>query len=326
MRWMLAEMLPWARYRETYGQAIEHRELVRRRVGRLAGMIVACDALSHWCAGLLDQGYRGEMECIIAKVFGSESQKTAAIELYMKTHGGRSFLHGHGFGDNVHEFLAPCIYEGEGEMLGMALFKSLVKHHGKQFFEPIGQILHKRSIANPNLMNPKHLWALRQPMVAYARWCAAQTLMPTRWTTLAELNQDQSLGSGDSGSCHRRLMQHMQVAQRQLSSSRMMISGIMRKHQLKLADRQCRMSAISAHVMDAVVMLVTSLHGLRSTDSVVRQGADAICRELHQRMSGTLPTDADFRQLTTLGETIAEQGWHELGGIDAAPILMPYKG
>jgi len=326
MRWMLAEMLPWARYRETYGQAIEHRELVRRRVGRLAGMIVACDALSHWCAGLLDQGYRGEMECIIAKVFGSESQKTAAIELYMKTHGGRSFLHGHGFGDNVHEFLAPCIYEGEGEMLGMALFKSLVKHHGKQFFEPIGQILHSRSITTPNLLNPKHLWALRQPMTAYARWCAAQTLMPTRWTTLAELNQASSAGAGDIHSSHRRLMHHMRIAQRQLSSSRMMISGIMRKHQLKLADRQCRMSAISAHVMDAVVMLVTSLHGLRSNDSVVRQAADAICRELHHRMSGTLPTDADYRQLTTLGETIAEQGWHELGGIDAAPILMPYKG
>ena len=64
---------------------------------------------------LADPGYRGEMECTVAKVFGSESQKEAAIELHMKTHGGRAFLHGHMFGDNVHEFLAPCIYEGEGE-------------------------------------------------------------------------------------------------------------------------------------------------------------------------------------------------------------------
>ena len=71
------------------------------------------------------------MECIVAKIFGSESQKEAAIELFMKTHGGRAFLHGHLFGDNVHEYLAPCIYEGEGEMLGMAFFKSLVKEHGK---------------------------------------------------------------------------------------------------------------------------------------------------------------------------------------------------
>ena len=68
----------------------------------------------------------------IAKIFGSEAQKEAAIELFMNTHGGGSFLHGHLFGDNVHEFLAPCIYEGEGEMLGMAFFKSLVKDPGKQ--------------------------------------------------------------------------------------------------------------------------------------------------------------------------------------------------
>ena len=63
------------------------------------------------------------MECIVAKIFGSEAQKDAAIELFMKTHGGRSFLHGHMFGDNVHEYLAPCIYEGEGEMLAHGLLQ-----------------------------------------------------------------------------------------------------------------------------------------------------------------------------------------------------------
>ena len=72
----------------------------------------------------------------------------------MKTHGGRSFLHGHMFGDNVHEYLAPCIYEGEGEMLGMAFFKSLVKHHGTTYFEPIGKALQAAGIKKPNPVNP----------------------------------------------------------------------------------------------------------------------------------------------------------------------------
>ena len=150
MRLMMASMIPWAHYRRTYGAEIASRELVERRLGRLAGLIVGCDALVEWCAGLLDQGYRGEMECIIAKIFGSEAQKEAAVELFMKTHGGRSFLHGHMFGDNVHEFLAPCIYEGEGEMLGMAFFKSLVKQHGTRFFEPIGKALAAAGIKKPN--------------------------------------------------------------------------------------------------------------------------------------------------------------------------------
>ena len=72
MRLMMASMIPWAKYRKTYGAAIATRELVQRRLGRLAGLIVACDALVQWGGGLIDEGYRGEMECVIAKIFGSE--------------------------------------------------------------------------------------------------------------------------------------------------------------------------------------------------------------------------------------------------------------
>src|SRR5205085_4454447 len=143
-------------------------------IARLAGLIVSSDALVAWGSWLIDQGYRGELECIVAKIFGSESQKEAAIELFMKTHGGRSFLHGHVFGDNVHELLAPCIYEGEGEILGLAFFKSLVKEHGKQFFEPIGKAIQRTGIQTPNLTNPAHLWALRKEMGAYAQWKLSQ--------------------------------------------------------------------------------------------------------------------------------------------------------
>ena len=153
---MLASILPWADFRRTYGAKIASREAgpaadrPARRPDRRAA-----DAMVAWCSWLLDQGYRGEMECIIAKIFGSEAQKEAAVELFMKTHGGRAFLHGHMFGDNVHEYLAPCIYEGEGEMLGMAFFKSLVKDHGKTFFEPIGKASRSRASATRTRSTPR---------------------------------------------------------------------------------------------------------------------------------------------------------------------------
>jgi len=311
MRLMLAEMLPWAEYRETYGQAIDKRELVRRRIGRLAGLIVACDAMTQWCAGLLDHGYRGEMECIIAKVFGSEAQKEAAIELFMKTHGGRSFLKGHLFGDNVHEFLAPCIYEGEGEMLSMAFFKSLVKHHGKLYFEPIGRLLHERGIKQPNMANPAHLWALRGPGVAYSTWYAKQRLAGSAWSRFDGNQND--------------VASHTRFAQRLLSKSGFKISGMMRKFQLKLADRQCRMSALSATVQDAVVILVTSLYAANCEDETTRAAADSVCRELRRRITGNPASDGDFRQVTKLGATIANEGWSQLSNIIAGDVLMPYK-
>jgi alkylation response protein AidB-like acyl-CoA dehydrogenase len=68
MRIMLAGMIPWANFRQTYGQPIARRELVRRRMGQLAGLITGCDALVAWCSTLIDRGYRGEMECIVAKI------------------------------------------------------------------------------------------------------------------------------------------------------------------------------------------------------------------------------------------------------------------
>lgn len=140
MRVFLRSITPgsWGSFRKTYGQSIEKRDLVQRRIARLAALIVGADALTAWCSTILDNGYRGELECIIAKIFGSEAQKEAAIELVMKTHGGRSFLEGHLFADNLADFLAPCIYEGEGEMLGMAFFKGLGKKHITDYMVPLG--------------------------------------------------------------------------------------------------------------------------------------------------------------------------------------------
>jgi alkylation response protein AidB-like acyl-CoA dehydrogenase len=315
MRRMLIGIVPWARFRKTYGQYISSRELVQKRLGSLAGLIVAADALVEWCAGLLDQGYRGEMECIIAKIFGSEAQKHAAVEYYMKTHGGRSFLHGHVFGDNVHEFLAPCIYEGEGEMLGMAFFKSLVKQHGMEFFEPIGRALQAAGIRKPNLGNPAHLWALRKPMLAYGKWMVAQKLRRPAKPSLPPLPG--------------KLQAHAEYAAHFLQTSPLDISGTMSKYQLSLADRQCRMSEISQRIQDATVMLCTALYAGRQQNEIIRDAADIACQELQRRITGKRVTDSYFKSVTRLGQIIAEQdGWKTFCPVpDYQPeeILMPYK-
>ena len=310
MRLMMASMLPWVKFRVTYGESIDRRELVRRRLGRLASLVIGCDALVAWCSTLIDQGYRGEMECIIAKIFGSEAQKEAAIELYMKTHGGRSFLHGHMFGDNVHEYLAPCIYEGEGEMLGLAFFKSLVKHHGTTYFEPIGKAFAAAGIKNPNPLNPAHMWALKGVIFPYARWFLANSFLPNSVPTLPQMPV--------------RLRSHAEFAADRLQRSPLEISGTMRKHQLKLADRQCRMSEVSSRIQKLVVILCTSLHAAQIEDEVVQTAADILCQNLTHELTGARPSDRDFRAVTQLGEAIADGGFTSIAGLTPDEILMPY--
>jgi alkylation response protein AidB-like acyl-CoA dehydrogenase len=314
MRIMLANLLPWAEFRRTYGQAINTRELVKRRIARLAALIAGSDALVAWCSWLIDQGYRGELECVVAKIFGSEALKEAAIELFMKTHGGRSFLQGHILGDNIYDFLAPCIYEGEGEMLGLAFFKTLVKQHARTFFEPIGKALQRAQIRSFNPVNPKHVWALRREMAAYARWSLAQKVA--------------HLGSPDHHSMppmKDSLADHAFFAMKLFQGFGSELSGTMSRHQLKLADRQCRMAELSQRVQDAVVILVTALWGNQQKDETAAAAADVLCQDLRRKLTGKRPTDAYFRDTAKLADMIIADGFEAMAGAPRAEIMMKYE-
>jgi alkylation response protein AidB-like acyl-CoA dehydrogenase len=311
MRVMLANILRWAEFRRTYGAAINTRELVKRRIARLAGLIAGADALVEWAGWLIDQGYRGELECIIAKIFGGEAQKEAAIELFMKTHGGRSFLHGHLLGDSIHEYLAPCIYEGESEILGLAFFKSLIKEHGKAFFEPLGKALQARQMKTFSPANPLHVWKLRKELASYGKWWLGEKARGT---------DRQPVPGMDA-----RLAGHVAFALRQFQTYPLEFSGVLRKHQLKLADRQCRMAELSQRVQDTVVLLVTAFWGQRQNNETSLLAADILCQDLRRKLTGQRPSDAYFRDCSALAERIVGGGFEAIAGVSHEEILMRYE-
>jgi len=313
MRLMLANLLPWGHYRETYGKLIETRELVKRRIARAMALIAGSDALVAWGSWLLDQGYRGELECIIAKIFGSEAEKECAIELFMKTHGGRSFVQGHLFGDNVHDFLAPSIYEGEGEMLGMAFFKSLAKHHGVEYFEPIGLALQKHKIKSFHPENPVHAFALRNELMKYSFWYLGQ---------LCSGKDSRNIEGMD-----KRLNEHVNFALAELHQSPMELSGNMVTHQLKLPDRQCRIADMSQRVQDTITILVTALwaHEGRAVNPIMVDAADILCQDLTRKLSGTRPSDAYFKACSKLADKVLAGEFKDLDDIERADIIFPYS-
>ncbi|CAN5182278.1 hypothetical protein BH10CYA1_BH10CYA1_40750 [soil metagenome] len=311
MKVMLANMLPWAHFRETYGNAIESRELIKRRIARCAALICGANALYQWGSWLLDQGYRGELECVIAKIFGSEAEKEVAIELFMKTHGGRSFVHGHLFGDNVHDFLAPCIYEGEGEILGMAFFKSLAKNHGQKYFEPVGKALQRENIKNFNPINPAHAWALRNEMIPYATWRLGKLFTGADSHQIAGMNA--------------KLQVHIDFAMEMLNTSPIELSAAMVKHQLKLADRQCRIAEMSQRVQDSIIILVTSLWAHKQGDETTIAATDILCQDLTRKLTGERPSDSYFRACGKLADMIIAGGIPSLDSIYKDEIIFPYE-
>jgi alkylation response protein AidB-like acyl-CoA dehydrogenase len=310
MRLMLANMLPWADFRKTYGAKINTRELVKRRIARLASLITGADALTDWCSWLIDQGYRGELECVVAKIFGSEALKEAAIELFMKTHGGRSFLKGHPFADNVYDCLAPCIYEGEGEMLGMAFFKSLAKQHGTSYFEPVGKALQRNNMKTFSPANPIHAWRLRREMWSYGKWFLGQKFAGSKRQEVPGM--------------HPLLAKHVDFALDMLGKHPRELSGMMVKHQLKLPDRQCRIAEISQRIQDTVVLLVTALYANQKKNEVTIAAADILCDDIERKLTGKRPSDSYFRNVGRLAEMIIEGKYGEIQGLPALPILRPY--
>ena len=103
------------------------------------------------------------------------------------------------------------------------------------------------------------------------------------------------------------------------------LSGTMRKHQLKLADRQCRMAELSQRVQDTVTLLVTASWAGTQKSQVMLGAADMLCQDLRRKLTGERPSDRYFRDAGKLADLIIQGGFEELAGIPRQEILMKYE-
>jgi len=169
----------------------------------------------------------------------------------------------------------------------------------------------REGIKDFNPANPRHAWALRKELAAYSRWWAGQRFGGY---------QKQQVSGMDA-----RLADHLAFAQELLGSFPLEISGVLRKHQLKLADRQCRMAELSQRVQDAIILVVTALWGHEQRDPVAVAAADLLCQDLRRKVTGQRPTDRYFRDAAALADMIIGGGFQSLAGVPHQEILMKYE-
>jgi hypothetical protein len=193
----------------------------------------------------------------------------------------------------------------------MGFFKSLVKHHGKTYFEPVGKVLAAAGIRQLNLLNPRHAWALRRVAPPYLKWSAARRLKGVVEPQLPAMPKA--------------LREHAEFACERIQRMALEISGTMFRYQLKLADRQCRMAELSQRCQDYITILTTSMYGARHDEPLVRDAADIVCQNLRQKLLGRRPSNHYFRRVTELGAAIAEGQFASIAGVEADEILMSYE-
>jgi alkylation response protein AidB-like acyl-CoA dehydrogenase len=256
----------YAAARRTWGEPIGSRELVQGRLGRLAAGALACESLAAWAAAAIDGGQTGELEAITAKVVASQCVRDGAVDA-LGIHGGRAFLVGHPLGDSFHDHFAVTVYEGESELLGLALFKGLCKHHP--------------AVGTAGLR--------MAPLLHWLGWRAAGLARPT---------QCDGRGILDAS-----LRDHACVARRLLGRVAIRADRAVRGHGRSLADRQLFVAALSAEIRDLVSVLAVAHRGDVLGDERSRLAAECWCRMALSRATGRKLTAADHARIAALGRT-----------------------
>ena len=116
-----------------------------------------------------------------------------------------------------------------------------------------------------------------------------------------------------------------QVAISGLQDAPLEISGMMRKHQLKLADRQCRMAEVSGRIQKHIVLLCTALYAADQSDPILRRAGEILCQDLIMQIKGHRPTDSYFKAVSELGAEIAQGKSVLTAGIDPGEIMQRYE-
>lgn len=271
LRLLLSQAVAHARRRVTWGSTIASRELVQGRLGRLAAAIVACDAMAAWAAASIDGGGTGELEAIAAKITASTCVRDGAIDA-LGVHGGRAFLVGHPLGDSLHDHFAVTVYEGESDLLGLAMFRGLVKHH------PLAAATRAAGTS-----------AVRRA----AEWLAWRAGAWSRGT------------ARDKGILDRTLRDHARTARRALAAAAVRIDRVVRRHGRVVAERQLELGMLAADVRELVSVLAVAHHGDAAGSPLVEAAADCWCRLALGRATGRRPAGDDLAAVARLGQAVA---------------------
>ncbi len=266
LRILLAQARSHALARHTWGRPIADRELIRGRLARIAAATVACDAVAAWAAAAIDAGGTGELEAIVAKTVASGCVRDAALDA-LGVHGGRAFLVGHPLGDSLHDHLAVGVYEGESDLLGLALFKGLAKTY------PLAA---------------RASGAAMQRAAAWLAWRAAGLA----WGEVP-----------DRAILDRGLRDHARAARRLLTRTAVRIDRAIRRHGRSLADRHLVVGALAGDVRDLTAVLAVCHHADATAPEVA--AADCFCRVTLARIRGTRLGAADHAALAALGAAVA---------------------
>jgi hypothetical protein len=165
------------------------------------------------------------------------------------------------------------VYEGESDLLGLALFKGLAKHH---------------------------------PLAGLARGTTSGR-RAAAWLAWRIGILGRRPHRDDFRILDRRLRDHAATARRLLDAAAVRIDRGIRQQGKALVDRQLLVGGWSAEVRDLLSVLAVAHHADATGDDSDLLAADCWCRLALARSRGTRLTAADHAALARMGRTVVER-------------------
>ncbi|NJM40045.1 MAG: acyl-CoA/acyl-ACP dehydrogenase [Anaerolineae bacterium] len=309
LRTLLAHMRLWGRTRISMGKPIDQRDLPLEDYARMAGLIVCADAFRDWTAWLLQQGYRGELECGAAKITVSRLMAEAADRIYPLFWGGRALDAAHPYSREVTEMKAAEIYEGHNNMLLLAYFAALTKQHSTQYMMPIFEAVQQAGIQEFNPLNLTHVMKVRGPATNYAKWVAGR-LKPASHDALPDMP--------------RPLQKWALRGMRALYGMGNEIDTAMRDQREQLVNRQGMVADLVSDVHQYIAMLVTSLHARHFEERSVQLAAETFCEEQWRRMHGGRRSAKQHAKLVELGKLVRDGHFSPIDNVPEGAVNMAW--
>lgn len=309
LRAMLAHMRLWGRTRISMGKPINLRDLPLEDYARMAGLIVCADAFRNWTSWLLDQGYRGELECGAAKVTVTRLLGEAIDRIYPQFWGGRALDAEHPYSKHAFEMKAAEIYEGHNYMLALAWFAALTKQHSQQYMMPIFKRLQELGMRDFNPANPSHLWKMRDTLKPYGAWLASHAVGRRDHDPLPN-------------NMHWQLRRRADSAIHGLQDMALAMDGAMREYREDLINRQGVVRDLVYEAHEYIAMLVTALHAHRLGDRASQLAAITFCDEQVRRLRGGRRTRRQHERLLELGQMVRDGQFIQLAGVPEGEVNM----
>jgi alkylation response protein AidB-like acyl-CoA dehydrogenase len=316
-KWCLRVVREWSATREQWGAPIGKHDAIAQKIGQIAALTFAMDAVSDLSAGMADSGaFDIRLEAAIAKLYNSEAAWQIVDET-MQIRGGRGYETGASLRDRgeapiplerlMRDLRINMIFEGSSEIMRLFIAREAVDPH----------LQHAGALGEPRASLGAKAGSAAKLGLHMTGWVAQNLGGWGRWPRYAEFG---------------RLAPHIRYADRTARKLALTLAAVMTRYGMGLEKRQSvlfRLVDVGAELFAIAATCIRAQTLVRANpgDKGPLLMADLFCRGARRRIAAHFRSvnqnDDVFTYRTAQQILAGKHRWLEEGLPETPPATAP---